>query len=164
MLPVLDAPPDYRVGLGQSAALRAALREAAATGLLLDFAAGEYWIQRRRAPALDAVPGWSFTKSGTAYDLAGTTSFGANTPRRTSAGLLVEAAGTNLLLQSQTFDNASWTATNATVTANSAVAPDGTLTADTVTATAAFGRIHQFVTYTAVPHTLSVFVRKGTAV
>jgi hypothetical protein len=38
--------------------------------------------------------------------------------------------GTNQLLQSQTFDNASWTKSNLTPTANDTNAPDGTLTAD----------------------------------
>ena len=36
----------------------------------------------------------------------------------------------NLLLQSQTFDNASWTKGNSTVSANAVAAPDGTMTAD----------------------------------
>lgn len=36
----------------------------------------------------------------------------------------------NLLLQSQTFDNASWTKGGATITANAVAAPDGTTTAD----------------------------------
>jgi hypothetical protein len=38
--------------------------------------------------------------------------------------------GSNLLVRSDEFDNASWTKTNLTVTANGAVAPDGTSTAD----------------------------------
>jgi hypothetical protein len=45
-------------------------------------------------------------------------------------GLLREPAATNVLLQSQTFDNASWGKSQTTVTANAAVAPDGTTTAD----------------------------------
>jgi hypothetical protein len=39
-------------------------------------------------------------------------------------------ASVNLLLQTQAFDNAVWTKSNATVTANVTTAPDGTLTAD----------------------------------
>ena len=40
----------------------------------------------------------------------------------------------NLLLQSQTFDNASWTkGADVTITANGATAPDGTATADLIT-------------------------------
>lgn len=49
--------------------------------------------------------------------------------------LLVEPAATNLLLRSEEFDNAYWTKTNTTVTANATTAPDGTLTADKVAAT-----------------------------
>ena len=45
-------------------------------------------------------------------------------------------ARTNLCLQSQTFDNASWTWNAATISANAAVAPDGTTTADKLVETA----------------------------
>ena len=47
-------------------------------------------------------------------------------------GLLVEEQRTNLLTYSSEFDNAAWGKVNATVTANTAVSPDGTTTADTV--------------------------------
>jgi hypothetical protein len=49
-----------------------------------------------------------------------------------SLGLLVEEQRTNLLLRSEEFDNAAWTKTNATITANQVIAPDGTLVADKV--------------------------------
>ena len=45
-------------------------------------------------------------------------------------GFLVEEARTNLLLRSEEFDNANWTKSRATVTANAATAPDGTSNAD----------------------------------
>jgi hypothetical protein len=46
-------------------------------------------------------------------------------------GLLIENATTNLLLQSQDFDNASyWSKTRTTITANAVLAPDNTTTAD----------------------------------
>lgn len=45
-------------------------------------------------------------------------------------GLLIEEQRTNLLTYSEQFDNAAWFKSNATVTANVAIAPDGTLTAD----------------------------------
>ena len=48
------------------------------------------------------------------------------------AGLLLEAAGTNLMTYSEQFDNAAWTKANATITANAAVAPDGATTADKI--------------------------------
>jgi len=45
-------------------------------------------------------------------------------------GLLVEEQRTNLLTYSAEFDNAAWTKTNSSITANTVVAPDGTLTGD----------------------------------
>jgi hypothetical protein len=61
-----------------------------------------------------------------------------NQPCVESAGLLVEAAHTNLLLRSQEFDSASWSkignTANPTVTANDTTAPDGTSTAERFTA------------------------------
>lgn len=49
-----------------------------------------------------------------------------------SKGLLIEEQRSNLVTYSEQFDNAAWTKTNATVTANSATAPDGTSTADSL--------------------------------
>jgi hypothetical protein len=49
-------------------------------------------------------------------------------------GVLIENASTNLILYSEQVDNAAWTkVAGATVTANTAVAPNGTTTADTLT-------------------------------
>jgi hypothetical protein len=45
-------------------------------------------------------------------------------------GLLIEESRTNLLLYSEQFDNAAWTKTETTVTADAAVAPDGTSPAE----------------------------------
>ena len=47
-----------------------------------------------------------------------------------SLGLLIEESRTNLLTYSEEFDNAAWAKAGATVTANTVVAPDGTLTGD----------------------------------
>lgn len=60
-------------------------------------------------------------------------------------GVQVERTATNLLLQSQAF-NTTWTATSLTVTADSTLAPDGTTTADTLTATGAGGNVAQAIT------------------
>jgi hypothetical protein len=49
-----------------------------------------------------------------------------------SLGLLIEEQRTNLILRSEEFDNASWTKTASSITANTVIAPDGTLTADLV--------------------------------
>lgn len=77
-----------------------------------------------------------------------------------SRGLLFEPQRTNLFLRSAEFDNASWTKTNCTVTANSAVGPDGTTTLDTLAATAANGNAAQACTITAGnAATASVYAR-----
>lgn len=47
-----------------------------------------------------------------------------------SLGLEIEEQRTNLLTYSEQFDNAAWTKNNATINANTVVAPDGTITAD----------------------------------
>jgi hypothetical protein len=83
-----------------------------------------------------------------------------------SLGLLVEEQRTNLLLRSEEFDNASWNSSAGarTVTVNSIAAPDGLLTADTVTAdgTLAAHFVSQSVTLSATPHAYSVFAKAGT--
>lgn len=56
-------------------------------------------------------------------------------PRFEKAGLLLEGASTNLVTYSEQFDNAAWTKTNSSITANVIDAPDGTLTADKIYAT-----------------------------
>jgi hypothetical protein len=61
---------------------------------------------------------------------AGTPRFDHNPVTGESLGLLVEEQRTNLLLRSEEFDNASWTKTFGTITANAAIAPDGSTTAD----------------------------------
>jgi hypothetical protein len=45
-------------------------------------------------------------------------------------GLLIEEQRTNLFTYSEQFDNADWTKGNTSITANTVVAPDGTLTGD----------------------------------
>ena len=70
-----------------------------------------------------------------------------NVPRLDYTGggcpsILVEPLRTNSVLYSEQFDNAYWTKTNITVTANATTAPDGTFTADKLTITTTFG-VHQ---------------------
>jgi hypothetical protein len=79
-------------------------------------------------------------------------------------GLLIEEQRTNLVLQSETFDSASWTKSAATVTANAVAAPNGTTTADTLTAdgTSAAHRLFQTVTAYGAGRTISFFAKAGT--
>lgn len=84
----------------------------------LNFAAGSFGLNGTSVSSLALLAGFTFTRASLAmgYDATGKLTYGPN----------------NLLLQSQTFDNASWTKTSTTVSANTVTAPDGTLTADTL--------------------------------
>ena len=67
----------------------------------------------------------------------------------TVAGALVDDPRSNLLTQSAAFDNAIWSKSSSTVTANAAIAPDGTTTAEKcVTTAASSGGVFQNVTVT----------------
>ena len=67
----------------------------------------------------------------------------------------------NLLTWTQEFDNAAWTKSQATVTANTTVAPDGTMTADTLIedTTNTAHAMQQSATLTAAAHTFSVYLK-----
>jgi hypothetical protein len=80
----------------------------------------------------------------------------------TYRGLLVEPGATNLLTYSQEFDNAAWTKTALTVTANTTVAPDGTTTADTATTTASTSELFHGSSTAATNAICSLFVKKST--
>jgi len=97
--------------------------------LLLDFA---------NAKTLDPRVTFTRASSATFYDKDGVLRTAASgVPRFTfdpvteeSLGLLIEESRTNLLLRSEEFNDAAWSKSNASVTANATVAPDGTTTAD----------------------------------
>jgi hypothetical protein len=77
-------------------------------------------------------------------------------------GLLVEEQRTNSLTYSDQFNDGSWSKNNITVTANSASAPDGTLSADTITTTGVTtdGIFKNFAT-SAVAYTFSAYLKQG---
>ena len=64
---------------------------------------------------------------------------GNHATQATSASRPVLSARVNLLTYSEDFSNAAWTQSGVTVTTNSTVAPDGTLTADALYETSASG-------------------------
>jgi hypothetical protein len=79
-----------------------------------------------------------------------------------SLGLLIEEQRTNLFTYSEQFDDAAWIKTNATVTANTVVAPDGTLTGDKLVANsgaAVSARIRQPIATSAIAYSFSVFAK-----
>jgi hypothetical protein len=99
-------------------------------------------------------------------DLTFTRSSGAT---RVGPNGYIEKVRTNLILQSQTFDNATWsksatgTGVAPVVTANNTTAPDGTLTADKIIADATLGqhRVNQTPTTSAGTQTFSVYAKAG---
>ena len=91
-------------------------------------------------------------KEGTLFSVVPNTSLGdmsvvrATTATRVNSAGLVELVPYNLLSYSQDFSNAYWVGEPGnTITSNTTTAPDGTLTADTFTATAGNGmNVHNF--------------------
>ena len=84
-----------------------------------------------------------------------------------SLGLLVEVQRTNLLLWSEEFDDESWSTTRSSVTANNQAAPNGTVTADTLTADGTADFPNAIAQNTggfsaAGDKTISAFIKKGT--
>ncbi len=72
-------------------------------------------------------------------------------------------AWTNLVTYSQDFENAAWTKTNLTISANNTTAPDGLVTMDKLLESSATGEhsVSQAVTVTAAAHELSFFIKGG---
>jgi hypothetical protein len=142
--------------------------------LLLGQKTAADWFWDFRSGAIP--PGATFTRgsSGWYFNSAGVlTSASSNVARfdydpatLSPLGYLAEMQSTNLLLRSEAFDNAAWSKTTSSVSADQAVAPDGNTTMDKLiedaTASAPHSIAQQFTlagdTYTAV----SVFAKAGT--
>ena len=80
-------------------------------------------------------------------------------------GLLIEEQRANLITYSEQFNNVAWTKTNTTVSANTTVAPDGTVNADKLIATTT-NALHIIETSTAsltsgVAYTASVYAKQN---
>jgi hypothetical protein len=114
------------------------VRHSVRPSLLLDFA---------NTKTLDPRITFTRASTGTFYD-----------------GKTVAKAEENLVLQSQTFDNASWTKNDATVTANAATAPDGTSTADSLieNSATAVHRVRQVSAIVSGAHQWSVYAKANT--
>lgn len=95
-------------------------------------------------------------------------SVGANVPRldytdSTCPKLQLEPQRSNLAVASADLTNVIYAKANATITSNSETAPDGTLTADTITATSAFGQVQGAVVITSgIVYTMSVWLKRKT--
>ena len=79
-----------------------------------------------------------------------------------------DKVGTNLLQQSETFENSYWSKSNGTITANDAIAPNGTMTADLFTKTSAVKTVSTVWQTTITKflstgiYTLSVYIKPKT--
>ena len=73
---------------------------------------------------------------------ANTARFDYNPTTSVALGLLVEQARINLVLYSEAWNDATWSKFNTTITANTAVAPGGTVTADAIVENTAAGAYH----------------------
>lgn len=113
--------------------------------------------------------------AGNYLDSAGTTAATVDNP----VGLVLDAAGAidasqattankpilrrgavNLLTYSEQFGNEVWIKSNTTVTSNTTTAPDGTITADTITSSGANGYIYQtFSAIAGTTYTFSCYVK-----
>jgi hypothetical protein len=123
----------------------------------------ELWRKAHATPSLDL----RFADSRSLVDA--TSGENLVTFTRASSGTyvgsdgLIKTATTNLVTYSQDFDQ--WSATNATVTPNAELAPDGTTTADQVTSTASDPWVQRSVTTaSAGAYTFSVYIKAATGV
>jgi hypothetical protein len=80
-----------------------------------------------------------------------------------SLGLLIEEQRTNLVLRSEDFGNAYWLKSNATITSNTVIAPDGTLTGDKLVETISSGihAVYKALTLTATSYTASYYMKSA---
>ena len=92
---------------------------------------------------------------------SGVARFDNNPTTGESLGLLIEESRTNLQTYSSDYTNAIWTKTNATITADTVVAPDGTLTGDKIVESTATGshRVYGNVTATAAAYTFTFYAK-----
>lgn len=109
----------------------------------------------RRTPSVDTyLP----TTSAARYDLPYEWDASGN-----PLGVLVEPQATNLARTSINLASAYWGAIRSTITANAAVAPDGTTTAATLTATSADGFLYQACeSVSGQSHCGTVFIKRKT--
>jgi hypothetical protein len=108
------------------------------------------------APITNYIPALQTAASGVAR-------FDHNPITGESLGLLVEEQRTNLLTYSDDFSDAAWTKTRSSITANTIVAPDGTLTGDKLVEDTTASNTHvvaQSVSYTSgTNYSFSLFAK-----
>ena len=95
-------------------------------------------------------------------ELPGIHAIAASDAERPLLGRVPVTGRRNLLTYTEDFSNAAWAKANATLTANAAVAPDGTMTADTIQHNAQFSNVTQITSLPAGTYTASYWVRANT--
>jgi hypothetical protein len=90
-------------------------------------------------PTVGGTGKYAFFDNISVRELAGNHATQATAAARPTYSIEPVGGRRNLLTFSEQFDNAAWAKTNATVTANSVVAPDGTTTADKLVESATSG-------------------------
>ncbi len=108
------------------------------------------------APITNYIPALQSAASGVAR-------FEHNPITGESLGLEIEEQRTNLVLRSQEFGVSPWASANIGITENSAIAPDGTLTADRIFENTASGAHAPYnfsvATFSALPYTWSFYAK-----
>lgn len=145
----------------------------------LDFTKNRYYLNGvtyNTFTDFKTAVGATFTRAstGTYTNAAGViTSAASDEPRfeydpatREAKGILIEEARTNETINSSSIGGAGWTLSGLTITSDAGVAPDGTTTAELVTATGAGltyfkGSVPAHVANT--PVTISLYVKAGTS-
>jgi hypothetical protein len=95
---------------------------------------------------------------------SGVARFDNNPTTGESLGLLIEESRTNLLTYSAQFDNGYWGKQNSTITADTIVAPDGTLSGDRLfedTATSGHSIAANVTVTSGVSYTQSIYAKAG---
>lgn len=153
---------------GSNLAFQAALIEASYTGLALGFSGPtsppQYWLRGARYPNFLGVPGATYTRTGNRAGLDAAVVYAANVPRvAPGSGLRVFGSGTNLVRASEGLSASPWSVARATMSADNQTAPNGSLTADTLTedTTSNSHPVFQIITgiVTSTVYTASAFVR-----
>lgn len=95
---------------------------------------------------------------------ASTPRFGYDHNSDDDKGLILETSATNLLTYSENFSDASWTKVSAVVSQNAGLAPDGSLNASIIKASASgsfLGRVAKTLSGISNANTFSAYLKKG---
>lgn len=135
----------------------------------LDFKAWDYRSETNGAPSIA-----TFARASSAYSIDATGELASNSSgvlRHNYApvtgeymGWQIEEARTNLALYSEQFDNAAWTKTRLTISADAIVAPDGLTSADKIvedTSTNTHIMIQNITTVSATAYEHSIYAKAG---